>query len=88
MCRNQVFLIFRNNSRSKQNKKNPQHSVVDICKLATCAKFQQKILNFRVVGARQNFQIFRQNTWFLENNRALSKFLLEILNYLTSIINL
>ena len=28
-----------------------------------------------VAGARQSFQIFRQNTWFLENNRVLSKFL-------------
>ena len=31
-----------------------------------------------VVGARQSFQILRQNAWFLENNRALSKFLYEI----------
>ena len=28
-----------------------------------------------VVGARQSFQFFGQKTWFLENNRALSKFL-------------
>ena len=49
-----------------------------------CAKFQEKILDCRVVGARQNFQIFRQNSWFLENNRALSKFLYEILHYLIS----
>ena len=53
-----------------------------------CAKFQQKILNCRVVGARQSFQIFRQNTWFLENNRALSKFLYGILHYVISIIKL
>ena len=32
-----------------------------------------KILNFKVVGACQSFQIFRQDTWFLENKRALSK---------------
>ena len=38
-----------------------------------CAKFQQKILNSMVVGARQSFHFFKQNTWFLENNRALSK---------------
>ena len=37
------------------------------------AKFQQKILHSRVVGARQSFNFFRQNTWFLENNRALFK---------------
>ena len=46
------------------------------------AKFQQKVLNCRIVGARQSFQIFRQNTWFLKNNRALSKFLYGILHYL------
>ena len=39
-----------------------------------------------VVGARQSFQVFRQNTLFLENNRALPKFLYEILHYLISII--
>ena len=68
-------------------KKNPTHPFVDIGKLKMCAKFQQKILNCRVVGARQSFQIFRQNTWFLEN-RALSKFLYGILHYLISIIKL
>ena len=46
------LLIFANNSRSKQNKNNPAYSIVDIGKEETCAKFQQKILNFRVVGAR------------------------------------
>ena len=30
--------------------------------------------SWKIVGARQSFQIFIQNTWFLENNRALSKF--------------
>ena len=40
-----------------------------------CAKFQQKILNPMVVGARQSFQFFRQKTLFHENNKALSKFL-------------
>ena len=53
-----------------------------------CAKFQQKILNCRIVGARQSFQTFSQNTWFLENNRVLSKFLYGILHYLTSMIKL
>ena len=52
------------------------------------AKFQQKILNCRVAGARQIFQIFRQNTWFLENNRILSKILCGILHDLISIIKL
>ena len=79
------ILIFANNSRSKQ-KKHPTYAFVDIGKWETCGKFQQKILNCRVVATRQIFQIFRQNTWFLENNRALSKFLCAILHYLISII--
>ena len=33
------FLIFANNSWSKQNKKNPTHPFVDIGKEETCAKF-------------------------------------------------
>ena len=38
-----------------------------------------------LVRARQSFQFqfFRQKTWFLENNRALPKFLYGILHYLT-----
>ena len=36
------------------------------------------------VGVRQSFQIFRQNTWFLKNYRALSRFLYGILDYLIS----
>ena len=39
-----------------------------------------------VVGARQNFQFFKQKTWFLENNRAMSEFLYGILHYLVTII--
>ena len=88
MCRNQLFLIFGNNSRSKQNENNPTNTFVDIGKKETCAKFQQKILTCRVLGARQSFQIFRQNDWFLENNRAFSKFLYGILHYLISITKL
>ena len=76
---------FINNSRSTQNKKNPEHSFVGISNTETCAKFQQKILNSLVVGACQSFQFFRQNSWFLENNRALLKFLYGILYYLISI---
>ena len=38
-----------------------------------------------VVGARQSFQFFRQkNLKFLENNRALSKFLYGVSHYLIS----
>ena len=40
------------------------------------------MLNSMVVGARQIFRFFRQNTRFLENNKALSKFMYGILLYL------
>ena len=36
-----------------------------------------------IVGARQRFQSFRQYTWFLENNRPLSKFLYGILHLIS-----
>ena len=41
-----------------------------------------------VVGARQNFQTFRQNTWFLKNNRAFSGFSFGILHSFIIIIKL
>ena len=41
-----------------------------------------------VLRARQRFQFLRQNAWFLENNRALPKFLYGILHYLISITKL
>ena len=43
--RNQVFHTFINNSRSKQNKKNPKHPFVDTASQEMCAKSPQKILN-------------------------------------------
>ena len=79
-----MFYIFINNSRSKQYT-NPKQTFIDIVKQEACAKFQQKILNFVVVGARQGFQFFRQIAWFLGNNRALSKFRYRILYNLISI---
>ena len=39
-----------------------------------------------VVGTRQSFQVFKQITLFLGNNRALSKFKYWILHYLISVI--
>ena len=56
-------------------KKNPEHPFVNISQWELCGKFQQKILNSVVVGARQRFQFFIKKTWFLENNKAMSKFL-------------
>ena len=69
-------------------KKNLEHPFVEIAKQETCAKFQQKILNIVVVGARQSFRFFRQIAWFLGNNRALSKFRYRILYNVISITKL
>ena len=82
------FSHFFNNSRSKQNENNFEHPFADIVKQKRCAKFQQKILNFVVVGARQSFQFFRHIVWFLGNNIALSKFRYWILYNLISITKL
>ena len=59
-----IFYIFINNSRPKQNKRNPEYLFVDIGKRKTCAKFQLKALNNMVVGARQSFQFFWQKKMF------------------------
>ena len=68
------FLIFVNKSRSKQNKKNPEHIFVDIDKQETCAKFQQKILNSRVARARKVFK-------FLDRMPGFSKTIELFLNF-------
>ena len=85
MRRNQVSLIFANNSRSKQNKKYPTYPFVDIGKKEARAKFQQKILNCRVVGARQSFQIL---PGFSKTIELCLNFSIGILHYLISIIEL
>ena len=64
-----LLLITQDLNKTKQ--KNHTQAFVDITKQKTCAKFQQKILNSVVVGARQSFQFFRQKSWFLGNNRGL-----------------
>ena len=69
-------------------KKIPEHPFVDIDKTETYTKFQQKILNYMAVGARESFQFFRQITSFLRNKRALSKFKYLVLHHLISIIKL
>ena len=61
---------------------------MDIVKQETCAKFQQELGKSLVFVARQSFPFFRRNTWFLENNRILSKFLYGILHCLISITKL
>ena len=82
------FFILANNPNSKPDRKNPEHTSVNIRKWQLSTKFQQKLLNSMVVGARQSLQFFRKNTWFFENGRALSKFLYDILHYLINITKL
>ena len=53
-----------------------------------CVKFQQKLSNSLIVEACESFQFFRQNTWFLKNNKALSQFSYGILHYLIRITKL
>ena len=81
------FLFWQITQNSKQNKKKSQ---IGICseKKETCTKFQRKSLKSTVVGARQSFKFFSQNTWFLKNNRTLSKVLYWILHYVISITKL
>ena len=84
-----ICFFFSNNSRSKQSKKCPTQPFADIGKRETYVKFHHKMLNSMVVHAHQNFQFFIiEITWFLKNNRALSKFLYEILHYLNGFIKL
>ena len=51
-----IFLFsFANNSRSKQNLKNPEYPLADIRKWETCVKFQRKNFNSMVVDIPQIF---------------------------------
>ena len=64
--------VLPKNSRSEQNFKNPEHPFGDIGKTETWAKFQQKILNSMVVGARQRFQFLKEIAWFSRNELCLN----------------
>ena len=69
-------------------KKHSAHPFLDNGKYKTCAKFQQKNMELQDSWSLSKFSTFRQNTWFLKNNKALSKFLYGILHYLISVIKL
>ena len=60
----------------------------DVLRVKGIQNFCKKILNYMVVGACQSLNISRQNIWFLENNRGLSKFFYGILHYRMTIIKL
>ena len=83
-----LFLFWQITQDLNQIKTNLEHPFEHIGRSETCGKYQQKLSYSKVVGARQSFQFFRQNTWFLENNRVLSKFLYGILHCLISITKL
>ena len=68
--RNQVFNIFINNSRSKQDKKISNIVLQTLLSRKRAQNSRKKILNPLVVGARQSFPVFRQITWFLGYDRA------------------
>ena len=82
--RNLVFFIL---ASSKQNKKVP-NTLLQILVSMKHVQYFNKNSCYLVVVARQNFQFFRENTWFLKNNGASSKFLLRILYNLISITKL
>ena len=71
---------FTNNSRSKQNNKNPEHPFADIGETETCAKFQSWSLS--------KFSVFQGKSLFFGHKRALSKFKYWILHHIISIIKL
>ena len=64
-----IFYIFINNSRSRQNKKNPEHSFVYIIKQKTC-KISAKNIKLYGSWSSSKFSIFQTKN--LRNNRHLS----------------
>ena len=82
--RNLVFFIL---ASSKQNKKVP-NTLLQILVSIKHVQYFNKNSYYLVDVARQNFQFFRENTWFLKNNRASSNFLFRILYNLISITKL
>ena len=79
------LLVFANTSRSRQNKKNPAHSFVEVGNMCDVSA---KIIELWGIWSLSQFSNFQKNTWFFEDNRALSKFLYGILHYLVGIIKL
>ena len=61
VCRNQVFLIFANNSGSKQNKKNPEHPFEDIGQVLDRVKIRAIIFtNSSIYGLVQDTMALMQ----------------------------
>ena len=57
---NRFFTFLLITQDLNKTKKNSEHPFLEINKYKMCAKFQQKVLNSKVVGACQSFEICRQ----------------------------
>ena len=84
-----AFYIFVNNSISNQNKKKSQTRFWWHRELGNVCEISGKNIKFCRNWSLSKFSIFQtQITWFLRNNRALSKFRYRVLNNLISLIKL
>ena len=74
ICQNQNYLVSPHSQKPglsitqdlNKIKENPGEPFVNIGKTEMCAKFQQKMLNSIVVGARQNFNFSEKQPGFSE----------------------
>ena len=82
------LLITQDLNKMKKKKKIPNTLLYTFLNRKHVQNFGKKLLNFMTVGGCQSFQFFRQITWFLGSNRALSKFRYRILHNLVSITKL
>ena len=62
VCRNQVFFVFANNSRSKQNNKKILNILLQTFITKKHLRSSSKNIELYVVGVCQSFQFFRQKT--------------------------
>ena len=81
ICKNQKDLVFTYSfftflliTQDLNKIKKSRTSFCRHCYVRKVCKISAKILNSMIVRAHQNFQFFRQITWFLHNNRSFSKF--------------
>ena len=72
VCTHSFFTLSLKAQDLNKIKKNPAHTLLKtLLSRKRVRNFSKKKLNSVVVGARQNFQFFRQNAWFPGNNRGL-----------------
>ena len=85
--RNQVFKLFINNSRFKQDK---TKSGAPFCRQWVKTVCKISVKNIKLYGSwiSSKFSIFQASNLVSANNRSLSKFRYQILHYLISVIKL